>query len=216
MAEIAPNLSYHYWKLTVLGEGVEDADAVPLVLVRGSEFTPDKEITNEDDEGHTGTATTKMATYRASATSSPSFTDKTRYNEGWEDMWYLLLGSADANGNIRKTTKADGVYEYTFAVNPADPQDPAFAMLYNGFAKSPDGDAFRYENCLLNEFEVSGSNEEAPTYTSTFAANFPKFNQPNVTRVLPENNVFTRFIDNAVSGMMKYLCFYYQIYCSRY
>lgn len=192
MAEIAPNLSYHYWYLTVMGEGLEDADAEPQVLVRGSEFTPDKEITNEDDEGHTGTATTKMATYRASATASPSFTDKTRYKEGWEDIWYLLLGSADATtGDIRKTTKTDGVYEYTFAVNTANPQDPAFAMLFNGFAKT-EHDAFRYENCLLNEFEVSGSNEEAPTYTATFASNFPKFNQQNVDRTLPATNVFTK------------------------
>ena len=191
MSNIAPNLSYHYWYLGVIGEELE-TEADPLVMVRGSEFTPDKEIQNEDDEGHMGTATTKMATYRSSASSSPSYTDKTRYKEGWEDAWYLLLGSADSTtGDIRKTEKTTGVYEYTFAVNPTNPQDPAFATLYNGFAKTTT-DAFKYENCLLNEFEVSGSNEEAPTYTNTFAANFPKFNQQNPARVLPSSNIFTK------------------------
>ena len=191
MGEIAPNLSYHYWCLGIQ-ELDSDEEADPLVLVRGSEFTPDKEIQNEDDEGHTGTATTKMATYRSSASSSPSYTDKTRYKEGWEDAWYLLLGSADqTTGDIRKVEKTTGVYEYTFAVNTAHPQDPAFATLYNGFAKT-ETDAFKYENCLLNEFEVSGSNEEAPTYTNTFAANFPKFNQQNPARVFPKTSVFTK------------------------
>ena len=193
MGKIAPNLSYHYWYLGIIGEGLE-TEADPLVLVRGSEFTPDKEITSEDDEGHTGTATTKMSTYRASATASPSYTDKTRYKGGWEDAWYLLLGSADPEtGEIRKeeVDSTNGVYEYTFAVNSTNPQDPAFATLHNGFAKT-EHDAFRYENCLLNEFEVSGSNKEAPTYTNTFASNFPKFNQQNPARVLPQFNIFTK------------------------
>lgn len=193
MSEIAPNLAYHYWCLGIIGEELE-TEADPLVLVRGSEFTPDKEIEQEDDEGHMGTATTKMATYRTSAGASPSYTDKTRYKEGWEDAWYLLLGSADpTTGDVRKETldSTNGVYKYTFAVNSTNPQDPAFATLYNGFAKTQH-DAFKYENCLLNEFEISGSNEEAPTYTNTFASNFPKFNQQNPARVFPRTSVFTK------------------------
>ena len=49
------------------------------------------EIEMQDDEGHMGTATTKMSSYRKTATASPSYTDRTRYKEGWEDIWYLLL-----------------------------------------------------------------------------------------------------------------------------
>lgn len=194
--EIAPNLSYHYWGLGIIDPS-NTGEADPLVMVRGSEFNPEKEITQEDDEGHMGTATVRMSSYRTSATSNPSFTDKTRYKEGWEDMWYLLLGSDDGSGNIRKSTVAEAsgsdpaVYQYTFKVNVANPQDPLFATLYNGFAKTQH-DAFKYENCLLNEFEITGSNEEAPTYTSTFAANFPKFNQQNPARVYPSTSVFTK------------------------
>lgn len=197
--ETAPNLSYHYWGLGIIGEDLE-GEADPKVMVRGSEFTPDKEIEMEDDEGHMGTATTKMSSYRKTATASPSYTDRTRYKEGWEDIWYLLLGSDDGTGDIRKTTKAQAsgsdpaVYEYTFKVNVANPQDPIFATLYNGFAKTTT-DAFKYENCLLNEFEVSGSNEDAPTYKATFVSNFPKFNQTNPARTYPAKTVFTKTSD---------------------
>ena len=199
--QIAPNLSYHFWGLGIIDPS-NDGEADTLVLIRGSEFNPEKEITYEDDEGHMGTATTKMSSYRASATSNPSFTDKTRYKEGWEDMWYLLLGSDDGEGNIRKTTVASAsgsdpaVYEYTFKVNIDDPQKPLFATLYNGFNKSETRtDNFSYENSLLNEFELTGSNEEAPTYTSTFASNFPKFNQPMIARVFPDTTTFTKTSD---------------------
>lgn len=194
--EVAPNLSYHYWYLGVQGlELGEEAD--PLVMVRGSEFNHEREIEMEDDEGHMGTATTRMSSYRTTATANPSFTDKCRYKEGWEDMWLLLLGSDDGEGNIRKETVTTGVYKYTFKVNTASPQDPYFATLFNGFAKT-EGDAYKYENALLGEFEVSGSNEEAPTYTSTFSTNYPKVNQDNPARVIPATTVFPKSADVSV------------------
>lgn len=194
--EVAPNLSYHYWYLGIQGlELGEEAD--PLVMVRGSEFNHEREIGMEDDEGHMGTATTRMSSYRTTATANPSFTDKCRYKEGWEDMWLLLLGSDDGEGNIRKETVTTGVYKYTFKVNTASPQDPYFATIYNGFAKT-EGDAYKYENALLGEFEVSGSNEEAPTYTSTFSTNYPKVNQDNPARVIPQTTVFPKSADVSV------------------
>ena len=197
--EVAPNLSYHYWYLGVRGLELEE-EASPLVLVRGSEFNHEREIEMEDDEGHMGTATTKMSSYRTQATANPSFTDKCRYTEGWEDMWLLLLGSDDgtADHNIRKqaVTGAEGVFDYTFKVNTDNPQDPYFATLINGFAKSSDNlDAYKYEDALRGEFECSGSNEEAPTYTATFSTNYPKVNQRNPSRVIPAKTVFPKSAD---------------------
>lgn len=196
--EVAPNLSYHYWYLGVQGINLgEEAD--PLVMVRGSEFNHEREIEMEDDEGHMGTATTRMSSYRTTATANPSFTDKCRYKEGWEDMWLLLLGSDDGTSShaIRKEEVTDGVYKYTFKVNTAQPQDPYFATLFNGFAKT-ESDAYKYENALMGEFEVSGSNEEAPTYTATFSTNYPKVNQRNPARVIPPTTIFPKSADVSV------------------
>ena len=195
--KVAPNLSYHYWYLGVQGLNLgEEAD--PLVLVRGSEFNHEREIEMEDDEGHMGTATTRMSSYRTSATANPSYTDKCRYKEGWEDIWLLLLGSDDGTTShaIRKeaVAGAEGVYKYTFKINTAQPQDPYFATLFNGFAKT-EGDAYKYENALLGEFECSGSNEEAPTYTATFSTNYPKVNQQNPARVIPAKTSFPKSAD---------------------
>ena len=199
MAELAPNLSYHYWLLGINPE--PDVNGTNTVLVKGSEFEHGKEIEFQDDEGHTGTATTKMSSYRSKAYSAPSFTDKTRYKEGWEDMWMLLLGSDDETEQhaVRKVAKNDEptVFDYTFKVNSANPQDPKFCTIYNGFAKTTH-DAFLYENCLLNELEITFSNEEAMTYKPTFSANFPQFNQQNPARVLPKTSVFTKTSDVSI------------------
>lgn len=194
--EVAPNLSYHYWYLGIQGRGLtEEAD--PLVMVRGSEFNHEREIEMEDDEGHMGTATTRMSSYRTTATANPSFTDKCRYKEGWEDMWLLLLGSDDGTGAIRKETVATSVYKYTFKVNTDAPQDPYFANLINGFAKT-ENDAYRYDNALLGEFECSGSNEDAPTYTATFSTNYPRVNQTNPVRVVQPKTVFPKSADVSI------------------
>ena len=196
--EVAPNLSYHYWYLGIRGLELEE-EADPLVLVRGSEFNHEREIEMEDDEGHMGTATTRMSSYRTKASANPSYTDKCRYKEGWEDIWLLLLGSDDGDGDIRKeeTSTGSGIYKYTFMINVDAPQDPYFATLYNGFAKTS-GDAYKYEDCLLSEFEVTGSNEEAPTYTATFSANYPKVNQTNPARVIPASTIFPKSADVSI------------------
>jgi len=198
--EVAPNLSYHYWYLGIRGIDL-DEEADPLVMVRGSEFQHSREIEMEDDEGHMGTATTKMSSYRTKASANPSFTDKCRYKEGWEDLWLLLLGSAKGGSGSDKddiikaeTSTGSGIYNYTFKINVTAPQDPYFATLYNGFAKTT-SDAYKYEDCLLSEFELSGSNEEAPTYTATFSSNYPKVNQTNPTRVVPSTTIFPKSAD---------------------
>lgn len=197
--EVAPNLSYHYWYLGVRGIELEE-EADPLVLVRGSEFNHEREIEMVDDEGHQGTATTKMSSYRTKASANPSFSDKCRYKEGWEDMWLLLLGSAMGTSGHEhdiikeETSSGSGIFNYTFKINVTSPEDPYFCTLYNGFAKTT-GDAYKYEDCLMGEFEVSGSNEEAPTYTSTFSSNYPKVNQTNPTRVIPSTTIFPKSAD---------------------
>ncbi|WP_409200635.1 hypothetical protein [Methanobrevibacter sp. DSM 116169] len=191
-SNIAPNLSWHSW-----GMGIKGPDhtglAAYLVTVRGTEFESNKEIEFEDDEGHTGTATTKMSSYRSKAESSPSFTDKCRYKCGWEDALYCLLGDYTQE-TVAGATDAQ---KYTFAVNPLLPKDPPFVTLYNGFYKT-ENDAYIYDDCLLNEFEINFSNEEAMTYKLGFNSNYPKFNQPNSGRMIPAKDVFIKPADVSV------------------
>ena len=198
--EVAPNLSYHYWFLGIRGLSLQ-TEASPKILVRGSEFNHERNIEEETDEGHMGTATTKMSTYRTKASADPSFSDKCRYKEGWEDMWLLLLGSAkggsgsDKNDIVKEeTSSGSGIYNYTFKINVDAPQDPYFCSLLNGFAKT-ENDAYKYEDCLMSQFELTGSNENAPTYTSTFSSNYPKVNQANVARTIPSTTIFPKASD---------------------
>ena len=201
MAEIAPNLSYHFWGMNIRDFDSDTEPTTVGVFIRGSEFNHGKQIEMQDDEGHMGMATTKISSYRSKASSEPSFTDRCRYKEGWEDIWLLLLGSGTYNEStpsssyaIDKTTVTSGVYKYVFSEDVAKPNNPYFCMLYNGFGKG-DGDNFKYEDCLLSQFELSGSNEEAPTYTATFSSNYPKFNQADVSRTYPTVSQFPKSSD---------------------
>lgn len=190
--EVSPSLSYHYWMMCINDPNNDDPQV--QVMVKGTDFDPKKEIGNEDDEGHTGTATTKISTYRSEATSTPSFKDRLRYKEGWEDILYLVAGSDDGNGNINKTQVAEGVFKYIFSDNPDNPQEPAFATLFNGFNKSPVNckDAYLYLQALLNTFKLSGSNTEAPSYEVEFVSDFPHFHQPNKARVFPKKSEYPK------------------------
>lgn len=190
--EVSPSLSYHYWMLCVNGTAT---DPTPSILVRGTDFDPSKEITQEDDEGHTGSATVKIATYRSNATSSPTFQDKCRYQEGFEDILYLTIGSDDGTSDhdIDKTTVQSGVFQYVFSENPSSPLPAKFATLTNGFNKSTDGkDAYKYKNALLNTFKFSGTNTDAPTYEAGFMSDFPLFHQQNPARTFPQTSYFPK------------------------
>lgn len=186
--EVSPSLSYHYWMVCINGTS---EDPVPSVLIKGTDFDPQKEISSEDDEGHTGTATTKISTYRSNASSSPQFKDKCRYQEGWEDILYLVIGSDDGSKQIDVTEVATGVNKFIFHENPNAPMEAAFATLFNGFNKT-ETDAYKYKEALLNTFKLSGSNSDAPTYEVQFASDFPLFHQTNLARVFPKVSTFPK------------------------
>lgn len=188
--EVSPNLKYHSWHLGVRNQEA-DEEAPALVMVRGSEFNPNKEKNFEEDHGHMGTSSTLIGKYASEATSEPEFTDMCRYTEGWEDIWLIALGSDDGEGNIRKTVLTEGVNKFDFGINIAKPQEPYFCTLYNGFSVT-DNDGWKYEDCLMNQLSMSGANNEAPTYTAQFISNYPKFRQPNPTNIIPATTVFPK------------------------
>lgn len=185
------SLKYHYWYGGVRALNLT-TEAEPLVMIRGSEFNPNKQINFETDNGHMGSYTTKIEDYRSEATAEPELTDHLRYGEGWEDILLCAIGS-DNNGAIDKTTVTTGVYKYGYNINQSNPQDPYFMTLVNGYSKVTGNHAWKYEDCLLDSLTVKGSNKgEAPTYTAKFISNFPKFRQANPARVIPATTIYPK------------------------
>lgn len=188
MGVVAPNLAYHYWALGIKPAGKTAAEN-PLIMIPGTEFEPGKEIEHDEDLGHTGGGSLNMGMDRKQAASSPAFQDKARYQQGWEDYFYLLYG--DVTGPVPAVSGATVAKKYTFAVDVADPADLPFCTLYNGYAKTAD-DAYVYDDCILNELEISFKNDEAMTVKPSFASNYPTFNQANPARVVPTKKVKIR------------------------
>ena len=188
MGNIAPNLAYHYWALGIKPAGKTEAED-PLIMIPGTEFEPEKEIEHDEDQGHTGSASLNMGMDRIKAESSPTFQDKARYQQGWEDYFYLLYG--DVTGPVPAISGAEKAKKYTFEVDVESPSDPALCTLYNGYAKTED-DAYVYDNCMLNELEISFKNDESMTVKPSFVADYPLLNQDNPARVVPTKKVKIR------------------------
>ena len=135
MAETAPNAAFHYVCAGIKGANLtKNQYAQPLIGIRQTGFEDGNEIGTETDEGHTGTGTLDMGSYRTTAESAPTWQDKLRYAMGLEDLHYLLLG------RVTKTAHetVEGVYNYLFA--PTNNDLPA-ATIWNGFYQGATTDA---------------------------------------------------------------------------
>lgn len=202
MGEVAPNASFHYWGLGVLGDEVEDGKyAQCKVLTRGLDFESGNEIETETDEGHTGGANLDMGSYRSSAESQPAWNDAIRYGEGIEDIFYLMLGSVNRTNNTNNIegipykddsgSAVDGVYTYSYEFPPLNAPQLPYATIYNGYAKTVN-DARVFNNCVLNEIEFTFSNTELPRYDVTFVSDYNNFNMKNPSRTMPAKSIFAK------------------------
>ena len=196
-SKIAPNGTYHYVAFSVKDPLLADSKyANVLVNTRMTDFEDGNEISTETDEGHTGGANLDMGSYRTDATSSPSWSDKLRYTEGLEEIFYLLLGTYEKNAHTTDdgqggTQTVTGVYDYTFSYPPVSANDLPLATIYNGFAKTT-SDARIWNNAMLNEFTMNFSNEDAPTMDMTFISDYNNFNLINPTRTYASKSNFVR------------------------
>lgn len=195
--KIAPNGTYHYVAFSIKDPLLEDSKyANVLVNTRMTDFEDGNEISTETDEGHTGGANLDMGSYRTDATSSPSWSDKLRYTEGLEEIFYLLLGTYEKSAHTVDdgqggTETVDGVYDYNFSYPPVSANDLPLATIYNGFAKT-EKDARIWNNAMLNEFTMNFSNEDAPTQDVTFISDYNNFNLLNPTRTYAGKSNFVR------------------------
>lgn len=137
-SKIAPNGTYHYVGFSIKDAMLAESKyANNMVFVRMTDFEDGNEINTETDEGHTGVATLDMGSYRTNATSSPSWTDKLRYNEGLEEIMYLLLGTYSKNPyTTGNNNTVEGVYAYNYSYPPSGANDLPLATIYNGFGKT--------------------------------------------------------------------------------
>lgn len=206
MSDIAPNASYHYWGFGIKGDALANNKyAQCSVLTRGLDFEDGNEISTETDEGHTGGANLDMGSYRSNAESQPQWNDAIRYGEGIEDIWFLTLGSVNRAANtggvmvndINGKTYNDGstdvadVYTYAYEFPPSYAPELPHATIYNGYAKTV-GDARVFNNSVLNELEVTFSNEELPRYDATFISDYNNFNMINPSRTMPSKSLFVK------------------------
>ena len=202
-AQVAPNASFHYWGFGVKDKSLDKEKLATLsVCTRGLEFESGNEITTETDEGHTGASNLDMGSYRTIAESAPTWNDALRYGEGLEYMWYFLLGTVNPTGGTNTNTftgkaytqediPVTGVYQYDYSFPPTNANELPFITIYNGFAKT-EGDARIWNNAVLNEFELSGSNEEVPRITPTFVSDYNNFNLENPVRSYGAKTAFAK------------------------
>ena len=189
----APNASYHFWGFATKSDDLDkDTYAKYKVSVRGVDFESGNEIKSETDEGHTGTASLEMGETRSDASSEPEWEDNWRYNEGFEDYWYHLLGK------YTKEEVATGVYHYIFFfplnVDPLDVDNPTelpLATIYNGYAKTVD-DARIFNNAMMNEIECNFKNDDDPTIHPKYVSDYNNFNMSNPTRHYAKKTNFVR------------------------
>ena len=191
-SKIAPNGTHHYVGFSIKDELLASSKyANNIVFVRMTDFEDGNEISTETDEGHTGVATLDMGSYRTEATSSPSWSDKLRYNEGLEEIMYLLLGNYTKTAYSDGTNTVNGVFKYSYNFPPSTAKELPLATIYNGFAKT-EGDARVWNNAMLNEYTMNFSNEDAPTQDLTFVSDYNNFNLTNPSRTFAEKTNFVK------------------------
>ena len=185
MARVAPNASHHHTELGIKGDLLTKTQlAAPLVGIRQTGFEDGNEIETETDEGHTGTSSLDMGSYRKSAESSPSWEDGCRYGQGFEDYMYLLLGNVTTSAHAT----VSGIYNHVFAVPTNVDKDLPLATIYHGFSKTAT-DARIFNNAMLNEFEFTMSAEDLPKANPTFISDYNYINCINPTRHLLEDHL---------------------------
>lgn len=166
------------------GIGLKDSDkpddAYPGVFVKFTEFSGNKEIETETDEGHTGRRTLNLGENRSKASASPEITDNFRLNQGLEDFCYYALGrmveSAIAgSGNVADTFKQE--------ITPNTNGDLPVTHILHGFNDDVQGCRI-YKNSVANEITFTMNSEEKPTVKCGFVSDYPIYGD-NSTIVSP-------------------------------
>lgn len=180
-----PSGSLHY-----LGFGVNPmsggnrvlGEVTTVCFPKYETFDPNPTRTVEEDNGHTGTDTLLLGKDRTVWSASPSFTDKIRLAEGFEDWMFLLLGKHDTPTKVE--SEASTAYRWKIYRDVSDPLDLPWATLKQGFNWST-AKAESYIEAMVNSIELTLDADKSPTYTANFLSNHPEYNKTEPTRVFP-------------------------------
>lgn len=184
MAVNAPNASHHHTAMGIKGAGLTKAQlARACVAIRQSGFEDGNDIATETDEGHTGVSNLDMGSYRTKAESSPNWEDGLRYAQGFEDYFYLLLGTDTITDG-----DASGIYNHEFSMPSNNTDELPLATIYHGFSKT-ETDGRVFNNAMLNELELTFNADNKPSIKVTFVSDYNIVNTINPSRNFLEDHL---------------------------
>lgn len=157
------------------GIGLKDTEhpdyTYPGVFVKFTEFSGNKEIESEVDEGHTGRRTLNLGEARSKASASPEISDRFRLNQGLEDFCYHALGamsetSVAASGSNSASFKQE--------ITPNIASNLPEVHILHGFNDDTQGCRI-YKNGISSELSFTMNSEDAPTLKASYITDYPEF-----------------------------------------
>lgn len=189
---VAKSNALHFGGIGLVDEDHDDY-LYPGIFVRFTEFSGNKEIETETDEGHTGKRTLSLGEARSKASASPEITDMFRLNQGLEDFCYHTLGKmvetrVNPAGEDYKTT-------YKQEITPDANSNLPLVHILHGFNDGVQGCRV-YKNGLANELTLTMNSEEKPTVKCAYVSDYPIY-RGDSTKVSP---VFEPYVPKALKS----------------
>ena len=157
------------------GIGLKDTEhpdyTYPGVFVKFTEFSGNKEIESEVDEGHTGRRTLNLGEVRNKASASPEISDRFRLNQGLEDFCYHALGTMSET-SVPASEKNSASFKQEITPNIAS-NLPEVHILH-GFNDDTQGCRI-YKNGVSSELSFTMNSEDAPTLKASYITDYPEF-----------------------------------------
>lgn len=157
------------------GIGLKDSDhpdyTYPGVFVKFTEFSGNKEIESETDEGHTGRRTLNLGEARSRASASPEISDRFRLNQGLEDFCYHALGTMVETAVVASGSNSAS---YKQEITPNVTSNLPEVHILHGFNDDTQGCRI-YKNGISSELTFTMNSEDAPTLQASYITDYPVF-----------------------------------------
>ena len=172
--------------------------ARPLVNILQKELYDSGKIETEE-VAQMGTGSLQHNKYRKPAVGGPSFTDKLRFCEGFEELLYGLSGNYKKEDYIKYGATIPKVFKYIFDFHVSNADELPFFTIWQGswYGEKDNvggkidtifpGDALCWNNAMLNTFELSTIQDDLPTINVEFVSDYVNHNFPSSARLLPKD-----------------------------